>query len=123
MNSFRLLASLAVFLASPVSAYAETTCTASEKLQCLSGSGCQAVEPTIVVRLNPNLGTYSRCDAKGCDDYQAQYSSSGMFINIALPERGLLAKMAVDGSYFTEVATLATAVLVTFGSCKIGPTQ
>jgi hypothetical protein len=93
------------------SAMAETTCTITEKLQCAQGQGCQSVKNTIIVRIDMERQVYSRCDAKGCDDFQAQFSNSGIFTNIAVPANGLLARLTTDGSSFTEVATLGTAVL------------
>jgi hypothetical protein len=99
-------------------AMAETTCTITEKTQCAQGQGCQPVANTIIIRINPEQQVYSRCDAKGCDDYQAQFTVSGAFINIAVPANGLLAKLTADGSSFTEVATLGTAVLLSYGTCR-----
>jgi hypothetical protein len=99
-------------------AMAETTCTITEKFQCAQGQGCQPIESKVVIRINVEKQVYSRCDAKGCDDYQAQFTVSGKFINIAVPANGLLAKLTADGSSFTEVATLGTAVLLSFGSCR-----
>ena len=100
------------------STMAETTCTITEKFQCAQGQGCQSVKNTIVVRIDIDRQAYSRCDANGCDERQGQFSISGEFINIALPENGLLAKLIRDGSHFTEVATLGTNVLLSFGSCN-----
>ena len=97
---------------------AETTCTITEKMQCAQGQGCQSVKNTIVVRIDMERRIYSRCDAKGCDDLQAQFSNSGTFTNIAVPQSGLLSKLTTDGSSFTEVATFATFVLVSFGYCR-----
>ena len=99
-------------------AMAETTCTITEKFQCAQGQGCRPIENKIVIRINVEEQVYSRCDAMGCDDHQAQFSNSGIFTNIALPAKGLLAKMTVDGSSFTEVATIMNEVLVSFGSCR-----
>jgi hypothetical protein len=99
-------------------AMAESTCTITEKVQCAHGKGCQPVENTIIIRINPEQHVYSRCDAKGCDDYQAQFTVSEAFINIAVPANGLLAKLTGDGSSFTEVATLGTVVLLSYGTCR-----
>lgn len=115
---WRMLLVLGLVAALPSVALAETTCTVTEKMQCSAGSGCAKIEPKIVIRLDRAAGTYSRCDAKGCDDYRAQFFDSGVFVNIALPERGVLAKMSVDGSIFTEVVTLTGVVLLSFGSCN-----
>ena len=97
---------------------AETTCTITEKMQCAQGQGCQPAENTIVVRIDMERQIYSRCDAKGCDDREAQFSKSGEFINIAMHGTGMLAKLNFDGSSFTEVVTLGTTVLLSFGSCR-----
>ena len=117
MKSLGLLLFLGAAVGS-ASAEAAVTCSIAEKSQCQAGTGCSAVQPTIVIRLDMATNSYSRCDAKGCDDFVAQYSQSGNYINIALPERGMMAKLSMDGSSFTEVATLAGVVLVSFGSCK-----
>lgn len=71
-----------------------------------------------MVRIDAYARIYSRCDAEGCDDLNATFSSSGEFIVIDVPARGMVAKMAKDGSAFTEVVTIATDVLVSFGSCR-----
>lgn len=96
----------------------ELTCTISEKVRCSQGQGCHPVEATIIVRLNPEQQTYSRCDAKGCDDFQAQFGVSGNFLNIALPQNGMLAKVSGDLLSVMEVVTLGADVLVSYGSCK-----
>ena len=62
--------------------------------------------------------TYARCDAKGCDTYDAQYSRSGAYFVVDVPGRGLIAKIATDMSAFLEVATAGTTALVSFGSCQ-----
>jgi hypothetical protein len=118
MKLFKLLAALSMPLLMAGTARGETTCTITEKLQCVQGQGCQPLESKIIIRINTEQQVYSRCDANGCDDYQAQFNGSGVFINIAVPANGLLAKLTADGSSFTEVATLGTAVLLSFGSCR-----
>ncbi len=60
------------------SASAAVTCTISEKLQCNPGEGCVAIKNSIVVRIDFNQQVYSRCDAKGCDDFIGQFSKSGV---------------------------------------------
>lgn len=99
-------------------AQADITCTINQKHSCAPQQGCKPVKVTIVLRMDPKSGTYSRCDAKGRDDFEAQFSRSGVFVNIALPKKGLMAKMSVDGSMFLEVATLSDVALVSYGSCK-----
>jgi len=100
------------------SASAAITCTISEKLLCNPGEGCAAIKNSIVVRIDFDKQVYSRCDAKGCDDYIGQFSKSGVFINIGMPDKGMLAKLSSDGSSFLEVVTLMTATFVSYGSCE-----
>lgn len=93
-------------------------CDIASKYQCDARSGCRPLAPTIWNVVDPKQRSITRCDGKGCDTIPAQFSISGTFINIAVPDRGLLAKLSSDGSSFSEVATLAGAVLVSFGSCR-----
>lgn len=103
----------------PLSAHGQTLrCQIDLKHQCDAGSGCRRVQPTIWNLIDLTEQTISRCDAKGCDTYPARFSVSGAFINIALPERGMMARLKSDGGSFTEVATLADATLISFGVCR-----
>jgi len=61
---------------------------------------------------------YSRCDLKGCDDYPARFTPSGIFIVIDVPRKGMVAKMAMNGSQFVEVVTTGINAIGGFGSCK-----
>lgn len=78
--------------------------------------GCKESNPVVEVRWEPN-GSYQRCDAKGCDSYEPQVSYSGIWTNIAIPENGLMARIAADGQYM-EIATLNDLALVYHGRCK-----
>ncbi len=115
----KMVMSLAVFFAFGTSAFAATTCTVDEKQSCSAGTGCQPIENSIIVRIDWKQGTYSRCDAKGCDDLKMNFAIVGEFINVDVPGRGMLAKMSKDGSSYVEVATLMTTVLMSFGRCEI----
>jgi hypothetical protein len=101
----------------PGVATAETTCTIAEKWQCTQGQGCLPIDNKIVIRMDETQKTYSRCDAKGCDDFPALFNQAGSFVNVAIPANGLLAKFGADGSGFVEVTTLGSTVLLSFGSC------
>ena len=118
MKLLTLVGALGFFLLMVGMARAETICTVTEKLQCSQGYGCQSVKNKIVVRIDMERQIYSRCDAKGCDEYQPKFTVSGKFINIAVPANGLLAKLTADGSSFTEVVTLGAVVLLSFGFCS-----
>ena len=80
--------------------------------------GVQDSPVSVLVRLDVKNQLYSRCDLKGCDDYPARFTPSGIFIVIDVPKRGLVAKMAMDGSQFVEVVTTGINAIVSFGSCK-----
>ena len=109
---------LTVSIGSLASAHAQVLrCDINTKYQCAPSGGCTTVTPTIWNIIDLGKRTVSRCDAKGCDTYPAQFAVSGAFINIALPERGMLAKASADWSSFSEVATLTNVVLVSFGRC------
>ena len=63
-------------------------------------------------------GQFSRCDSNGCDTYPAMITQSGLFYVIEVTGKGVLAKLAIDGSSYLEVATLGTVALISFGSCR-----
>lgn len=92
-------------------------CEIRTKHQC-DAQGCQNVSPSVWDILDLKSRSIARCDSKRCDAYLAQFSTSGNYVNISVPDRGFSAKMSSDGSAFTEIATLGTTVLVSFGSCR-----
>jgi hypothetical protein len=100
-------------------AAAVTTCTVTEKYSCSPGNGCKSILPAVEVRIDWNEKLYSRCDKKGCDDLKMNFSVSGDFINIDIPEHSALAKISKDGSSYLEVVTLMTTAVVSHGSCRI----
>lgn len=115
MKLSTILASLIVLSSTP--AMAQVTCTITSKFGC-GPQGCKQGTPTIVVRIDEERQQYSRCDAKGCDDYAALFSRSGMFLNIAMPKNGAMAKMTEDGSSFVEIVTVMDVPIICFGTCK-----
>ena len=105
----RIIAFSILFAAMTTAAFAiEYRCDTKEKHVCESGSGCRSIPPSTWNLIDAEKLTYSRCDRRGCDHYDAEFRASGAFINIDVRGRGLIAKMAVDGSSFVEVATLKT---------------
>ena len=104
-------------LASP--AAAETmTCRITAKHSCEPATECKKIQPGVWNVLDVAKQTYARCDARGCDSYDASFSPSGAFIVIDVPSRGMVAKVAADKSSFLEVATLGMTALNSFGSCE-----
>ncbi len=107
---------LAVGILAGSAAYAASErCEITKKFVC-SPAGCKTVEPTIFNLLDFATRQFSRCDDAGCDHYPMTSSVSGIYINIDVPG-GTLAKLSIDRSEYLEVATLATIVFVSFGSC------
>lgn len=95
----------------------EMKCEIKDKYVCES-NGCKPLPAKVWNFVDENRRTYARCDSAGCDKYDAQISQAGTFVDIDIPTRGVIAKMAIDGSTFHEVATLVHVVYVSFGSCK-----
>jgi hypothetical protein len=95
----------------------QVMCRVHLKQLCERDTGCRRVEANTWYPIDTVRATVSRCDARGCDTYQAAASQSGAFINLDVPGRGMLLKIASDGSNFVEVATLGLSVFVSFGVC------
>jgi hypothetical protein len=92
-------------------------CSIEEKSVCEVGANCRRIPPATWAELNLIARTYARCDKNGCDRYAAQTSKNGVFTNIAVPERGAMARIRSDNAAFMEVVTLAQQVYVGFGKC------
>lgn len=105
------LAAILAGLASPTLG-AEIRCDISSKFAC-NPSGC--VENAIGVW---NLINFDAARFSRCDHYSMSHTVSGIFINIEVPGRTMLAQMTRDGSQYVEVVALGTDVLVSYGSCR-----
>lgn len=96
-----------------------------ETLNCkLSGAqicgpqGCKSGKPLTYVRWHPNSKKYQRCGGTSpCDDYVAQVSYSGAWVNIAVPDRSIMARLSTSGQ-FLEVLTQMDTVFVYHGRCQ-----
>ena len=117
----RLIGIAAALIASTDLALSETLrCEIATKQQCTAEEGCRPAVLGVFNRIDPARQSYARCDRLGCDTYEANFNRSGAFVNIELPGRSVIAKMAVDGTQFVEVVTVGTIVVyVSFGSCKM----
>ncbi len=111
-----LLTAVSVFLATEAVA-AEIRCDIRSKVTC-SSAGCTEKAPGMWNLIDLEGRRFSRCDYEGCDHYQMVVSRSGTYLNLEVPGRAMLAKMAADGSKYLEVATLGTKALVSHGTCK-----
>lgn len=96
----------------------ELQCTVASKFICSQSTGCLVGYVEMWSGVDLKRGTISRCDPKGCNIYPAQFNTSGNYVNISLPQGGYMAKMSLDGSQFSEVATIGGTVLLSFGSCS-----
>ena len=91
-------------------------CQPTAKNVC-SGGRCVAVQVTTWAQVDPARQTYSRCDPRGCDTYDATLSQSGVFETVEVPTRALIARIGPNGE-FLEVATLGTDAYISHGSCR-----
>ena len=110
---------LAIAMVISNSAIAKTlTCRIASKFSCDADAGCKPLSPALWNVIDLENQTYSRCDTRGCDKYDARLHRSGEFIVIDVPGRGVVAKLANNLSSFVEVATIGTSALNSFGSCE-----
>ncbi len=111
-----LIAAALAAVAAPAVAQA-IVCTPAEKHFCQPGSGCQPAQLGSWLALDPAKKSYERCDAKGCDKYQADVSTSGAYLTLELPGRAAFARIGAGGE-FVETASLGLATVISFGSCR-----
>ena len=105
-------------LSTQLAAQQRFICEIDSKFSCSAGSGCSDSKLGIWNVVDFGAGTFQRCDRNGCDSYPMAPIQSGLFINFMIPERAMFAKMSGDGSQYVEVVSIATDVLVSFGSCR-----
>jgi hypothetical protein len=107
------------------------TTAAAEVLECrpikkaICGiEGCKAIPLGTAFSLYEPSGKYARCDARGCDAYEAEVTQSGVFTVIELRGKGTVAKIGPEvGSYrpWLEVTTAMTDAYVSNGYCARRP--
>lgn len=90
-------------------------CTPTTTRVC-SVQDCKTTRPTVRLELRPTSSQYSRCDERGCDDYDAQVSASGIY-TIIEAGRATFVKVVNDGSEYVEAASLGTSIVQNFGRC------
>jgi hypothetical protein len=94
---------------------APMVCSVTEKHHCQAGSTCQWMENNVSVRIDFDRRSYSRCDANGCDSFNAQFSQADGFHHINLAN--VLAKASLADSTFVEIAAFGLKTYVSFGKC------
>jgi hypothetical protein len=110
-------AAIVALLTGAANAQQTLRCDITVKNQCDPSGSCQQIAANIWNEIDLSSQVVKRCDAKGCDSYQALLSPSGAYTNIIVPGRSILAKLGENGA-FLEVVTLAESVLVSFGKCQ-----
>ena len=92
-------------------------CSVEHRMQC-AGGRCEpgSTQPGWLSVDFP-ARTYSRCDPKGCDRYEAGVRVSGAFTTIDLAGRATFLKIVNDGSQFIEAASIGVSVIIATGRC------
>lgn len=80
--------------------------------------GCDENIPGVWFELDERGRGYKRCDQKGCDEYSAEVTASGMFTIYELRGRATLLKMAKSTGMFVDVATSGVSAFVNSGTCQ-----
>ena len=102
----------------PTYASADTwRCDAARLIVCNEGQ-CQEAPPSVWLIVDFDRKTYSRCDSKGCDQYQMMALPSGIFVNVVYNPSSIF-KATADGSEYVEVTTLGLATYSQSGTCKV----
>jgi hypothetical protein len=96
-------------------------CEVQSKQECQPTSGCNPAAMAVFNKIDLDRQTFSRCDSMGCDDYQATFTASGIFMNIDVVGRGLSAKLNTSDNSFLETASMGDIVYVSFGKCRAMP--
>jgi len=95
---------------------AEFRCEVKAKYSC-EVDGCKSAPIGVWTNIDFERRTVSRCDSRGCDQYNANFSQSGAFINIDLPGRGMIIKIAKVTNEFMEIVTLGATAIISYGAC------
>lgn len=111
------LLALALLAVSGPSAAETLTCTLSKKFYC-SPEGCKTVPAKVLVVIDTDKQTYSRCDRNGCDKYDATVTMGGIYLNVAVPGKSVTAKVEFPSLQYLEVASLGLGMYASYGRCK-----
>ncbi len=100
-----------------VDAWQKLQCTPKTRLDC-DGTNCTQSQPVVYLILDRQNKTFSRCDTKGCDAYDAIFGSSGIYTNIQ-PRNpsGMMIKVLGNREYI-EMATIGLSTVFQNGSCS-----
>jgi len=99
-----------------VDAWQKLQCTPKTRLDC-DGTNCTQSQPVVYLILDRTNEIYSRCDTKGCDIYDANFGSGGIYTNIqARDPNGAMIKVLGNRQYI-EMATIGLSTVFQSGSC------
>ena len=96
-------------------------CTPTQKLVCSQGKGCEETKADTWAIVDFGRKTYARCTADGCDNFNATLTDSGTYTPVELPGRATMAKISDNGTMFSEVTSLLSSILISFGACAPTP--
>ena len=100
-----------------VDTWQKLQCTPKTRLDC-DGTSCTPSQPIVYLILDRPNKTFSRCDTKGFDKYDAIFGSSGIYTNIQ-PRNpsGMMIKVLGNREYI-EMATIGLSTVFQNGSCS-----
>ena len=100
-----------------VDAWKKLQCTPKTRLDCV-GTNCTQSKPIVYLILDRSNKTFSRCDTKGCDSYDANFGSGGIFTNIQ-PRNpsGMMIKVLGNREYI-EMVTIGLSTVFQDGRCS-----
>lgn len=99
-----------------VDAWQKLKCTPKTRLDC-DRTNCTQSQPVVYLILDRQNKTYSRCDTKGCDSYDAIFGSNGIYTNIqASSPTGGMIKVLGNREYI-EMTTIGLDSIFQNGSC------
>jgi hypothetical protein len=110
------LLALALLAVSAPLAAETLTCTPSQKFHC-SPEGCKTAPAKVRAVIDMDKQTYSRCDRNGCDKYDATMSIGGIYLNVSVPGKSLVAKVEISSLEYFESVSIGLAVYNSFGRC------
>lgn len=94
-----------------------SVCRWTKKQQCDPTAPCRPAVNKVWATADATAKRYERCDANGCDSYDAEVSTAGAFTTFDLTGRGVFMKIGPNG-LATEVVSLGNSVLVSHGTCR-----
>ncbi|WP_068311665.1 hypothetical protein [Polycladidibacter hongkongensis] len=93
-------------------------CSINDKNACLPDKGCKSISASVYNVVDWDNQKYARCDRYGCDHYDYTSFKSGIFENIVIQGKSVVARIDMRSKQFSEIASLGLTTYVSFGTCK-----